>query len=144
MDARRVTIAVAVVVSGEDVLVGRRAADAADAPGCLEFPGGLVEPGESPAAAAVRECREESGVEVAACDMLGRAESASSRGTAEILFFLCSAASPAEPRPPFVWSAIANLDARLFPAANGAVLARLAARGPAEPHGGSTPPALQG
>ena len=48
------------------VLMGRRAAWVAGYPGAWEFaPGGVVEPGESPARTVVRELREETGVEAA-------------------------------------------------------------------------------
>jgi 8-oxo-dGTP diphosphatase len=42
--------------------------------GGWEFPGGMVEPGESPADALARECREELGVTVAVGERLGTAD----------------------------------------------------------------------
>lgn len=66
----------AVVVVGAAILDGSRvlAAQRAEPPrlaGYWEFPGGKVEPGEGDAAALVRECREELGVEVAVGARLG-------------------------------------------------------------------------
>jgi len=58
------TIAVAVVVHDGRVLVGRRPPDAAEAPGLDEFPGGKVEPHETSAEAAARECLEEAGIAI--------------------------------------------------------------------------------
>jgi 8-oxo-dGTP diphosphatase len=58
---------------GGRVLAARRSAPAALAGG-WEFPGGKVEPGESPAAALARECREELGVRVAVGELLGTAD----------------------------------------------------------------------
>ena len=64
MTSAPLQIAVAVVTHGDRVLVGRRAANAEHAAGLHEFPGGKVEPGESPSAAAVRETLEEAGLSI--------------------------------------------------------------------------------
>lgn len=132
------TIAVAVVLRRGEVLVGRRAADAREAAGLDEFPGGRVEPGESPEEAAARECLEESGVTVTIGPLLHRASAQSASGPLEIMFF---AGSPLvdddEPLVPYAWTPVGELAARRFPRANAAVLALLA-------HGGSSPPGCQG
>ena len=122
---RRVTVAVAVVLDRGRVLVGRRSPSAADQPCRDEFPGGLVEPGESPAAAAERECLEEAAVAVVAEALLGREVVASSRGTTEILFYRCRALADTPPAAPFVWLPLAALARCDFPAANRSVVARL-------------------
>lgn len=123
-------IAVAVAVRRGHVLVGRRSASAIDAAGLDEFPGGKVEPGETAAAAAARECLEEAGIAVRVGRLLDRAVGAARSGPLEVLFF---AAEPlddrAEPHPPFAWVSVADLSALRFPAANAAVLARLAQGG---------------
>ncbi|MFM7185277.1 MAG: NUDIX domain-containing protein [Planctomycetota bacterium] len=120
------TIAVAVVLRRGELLVGRRSARAADAAGLDEFPGGKVEPGESPADAAARECLEESGIAVQVGRLLDRATARTATGPLEILFF---AAAPlddhAEPLVPFAWTPLAELASRRFPAANAGVLAAL-------------------
>ena len=124
------TIAVAVVLRHGHALVGRRAADALDAAGLDEFPGGKVEPGESPADAAARECLEEAGIAVSIDALLDRAASSASSGPLDILFF---AATPLndreEPLIPFAWVPVAELATLRFPAANAGVLARLAQGG---------------
>ncbi len=126
MSAERcVTVAVAVVLDGGRVLVGRRSPSAADQPGRDEFPGGLVETGESPAAAAERECLEEAAVPVAAEDLLGRETVASSRGATEILFYRCRVVADTPPAAPFTWLPLADLARLDFPAANRGVVARL-------------------
>ncbi|HZE50307.1 MAG TPA: (deoxy)nucleoside triphosphate pyrophosphohydrolase [Jatrophihabitantaceae bacterium] len=68
----RVVVGAAIVRAGR-VLAARRSAPAALAGG-WEFPGGKVEPGESPAAALARECREELGVQIAVGELLGAAD----------------------------------------------------------------------
>ena len=135
-------IAVAVVVREGTVLVGRRSARSADAAGCDEFPGGLVEPGESPADAAARECREEAGIGVSVGALITSATAESSRGPIEINFFRCRPDGAAEPRAPFAWRPAASLDPTRFPAPNAPVIALLRAEaagppGPGDRQGGS-------
>jgi len=62
MRPRKLVVA-ALVRDGTRVLMSRRRADQ-PMPGLWEFPGGKVEPGESPTAALAREVREELGCEV--------------------------------------------------------------------------------
>jgi 8-oxo-dGTP diphosphatase len=57
-------IAVAVIEQGGKYLIQQRPPGVALA-GLWEFPGGKIEAGESPQEAAVRECREETGLEIA-------------------------------------------------------------------------------
>ena len=57
----RLDIALAIVVREGRVLVARRASDQ-HLPGAWEFPGGKIDDGEEPEAAALRELREEAGL----------------------------------------------------------------------------------
>lgn len=129
MTVAATTIAVAVVLSAGRVLVGRRAADAADAAGRQEFPGGKVEPGETPAAAAARECLEESGIDVLPRAVILTTAATSSHGPLELIFIAATprATSPGDvtappPRPPFEWVSLTSLDAAEFPAANARIV----------------------
>ena len=127
------TIAVAVVISGSRVLVGRRRGDAADAPGQDEFPGGKVEAGESPELAAARECFEESGVAVIVGPRIDLILAHSSRGPIEIHFHRAAPVDAgALPRPPFAWLPIGDLARCHFPSANAKVVRQILASGHAD------------
>jgi 8-oxo-dGTP diphosphatase len=118
-----VTVAVAVVRRHRCVLVGRRADAALESPGLHEFPGGKLEPGEDPAAAAARECLEEAGIAIHVGAMLDRATATGARGPLEILFFdAVPIDEREEPLVPFAWTPCAELDTREFPAANARVV----------------------
>lgn len=54
---------------GEPILLTKRL-DEGHLAGLWEFPGGKIEPGESPEAAVVRECREEIALEIRVVDVL--------------------------------------------------------------------------
>ncbi len=63
----RTAVAVAIVTSRPGVLAGRRR----DGKPLWTFPGGKIEPGESPEDAAVRETLEETGLRVHAIEVIG-------------------------------------------------------------------------
>ena len=124
------TIAVAVVIRGSRVLVGRRRGDAADAPGRDEFPGGKVEAGESAELAAARECLEESGVAVIVGPRIDLILASSSRGPIEIHFHRAAPVDAGVPLlPPFAWLPIGDLARCHFPSANASVVRQLLAGG---------------
>ncbi len=110
---RNAPCAAAVVVRDGFVLLGRRARE--PFAGMWEVPGGFVERGEHPADAAVREVREELGVDVVLTGLVGMYLEQSSRG--ESLLITCYAgtteATEAVPDPHEVsgwgWFAPADL-----------------------------------
>ncbi|HEX8463142.1 MAG TPA: NUDIX domain-containing protein [Abditibacterium sp.] len=57
-------IALALIWRGGEVLVAKRPSNAEHLPDVCEFPGGKIEANESPLAAAIREAREETGLNV--------------------------------------------------------------------------------
>ena len=119
-------IAVAVVRHGGNVLIGRRPQGAALA-GLWEFPGGKVEPGETPAAAAVRECREETGLAIEVVAAFPSCDHHYRHGRVRLNFLDCRVQGlAAEPHSPFLWVAVDRLAQYEFPAANAQVLAILA------------------
>lgn len=126
----RLTIAVAVVCRHGMVLVGRRAADAQDAAGHDEFPGGKVEPGEAPSDAAARECLEEAGIGVRIGPLLDRGVAETASGPIDVFFFAAEPLDEREqPLVPFAWVPSCELAHLRFPPANARVLALLAQGG---------------
>jgi mutator protein MutT len=129
-------VAIALVWHSDRFLVGRRKQGDFLA-GLWEFPGGKVEPGESPREAAMRECREEAGLEVVVIGPCGDVfhrydtpvrvseEPVASREL-HLYFFACQLIGPADsPRPPFQWVAASELPLLEFPPANQSLLRRL-------------------
>lgn len=118
-------ISVAVVEREGQVLIGRRP-DGADLSGLWEFPGGKVQPGETLADAACRECREETGLDVRVVHAYPEVLHNYPHGRLRISFFRCALVDDrAEPRPPFRWVAVNSLGQYQFPTANASLLAML-------------------
>lgn len=123
MSAEPVWIGVAVVEHDGRYLVGRRAPDRTLA-GKAEFPGGKVEPHESPQSAAVRECKEETGLGVEPVRLLFEREFVYDHGTVDLRFWLCRA-KPEDVREDhngFCWLTVDELLQEDFPDANGPLL----------------------
>jgi mutator protein MutT len=126
-----VQIAIAVVERNGQFLVGQRPAGVPLA-GLWEFPGGKIEPGETPEEAAVRECREETGLLVRPLFRYPQREQDYAHATVQLHFIACEVANdaPSAPEPasldaPFRWIPRADLNRYEFPAGNRALLAQL-------------------
>lgn len=143
------TIAIAIVELNDRFLIGIRPPDKT-LPGCDEFPGGEVEAGENVFEAAVRECREETGIQVTPIRLRCVIQHTYSHGTIELHFVDCRpgidfqtgevcrpSAEPPEPHAPFRWVDRADLANCRFPAANLRVVQELLGRSNAE----ANPPA---
>jgi mutator protein MutT len=97
--------------------------------GYWEFPGGKCEPGESAAAAAARECREEIGLDVVVGMLRREAEHRYPHGWIRLSYYDCVTRVPdAEPDPStgFRWVRGRALQGMLFPEANEPILRELA------------------
>ena len=122
-------IAVAVVEHQGKFLIGRRPAGVALA-GLWEFPGGKVQPGETPAAAARRECLEETGLHVVVGAPYPEVVQQYDHDRVHLHFFACALVDEHAPTPDgYRWVAPGELAEYEFPRANEGLLALLATRG---------------
>ena len=126
-------VAVAVVQHEGRYLIGRREKHVPQG-GYWEFPGGKIEPGESPSEAARRECLEEAGLEVEVISTLAEVihyySEADHGGGADtglhIHFLACQLQDAAAlPRGSFRWVATGELASYRFPAANDEIIRRI-------------------
>lgn len=123
-----IEIAVAVVRDGDRFLVGMRGDDVPLA-GHSEFPGGKLHPGETPQAAACRECKEETGLTVDVVGTYSEVVHEYAHGRLRLHFFACRPTDPARsPRPPFRWVSLEELAGLTFPPANAGIIAHLAGK----------------
>jgi 8-oxo-dGTP diphosphatase len=123
----RTRIAIAVVEYDGRFLVGQRSPDVPLA-GLWEFPGGKVEPRETPEQAAARECLEETGLTVRVEAEFPRVGHDYAHDRVELHFFRCTPLDPNHPpREPFRWVAAAQLAELQFPEANRAIVNHLVA-----------------
>ncbi len=120
-----ILIGVAIVEHAGNVLIGQRRPES-PLGGYWEFPGGKVHAGETPEEAAVRECREETGLEVQLGAKYLTVRHRYAHGWVELHFFAAVPRTPSDvPAEPFRWVPRAELGAYPFPPANGAILRRL-------------------
>ena len=118
-------IAIAIVERNGQFLVGIRPPEA-DLAGYSEFPGGKVEPGELPAEADVRECLEETGLEVEVAGEFSQHVHHYDHDHVRLMFYHCRLKqNDVNPHTPFQWVDRADLQSLRFPAGNNAMLALL-------------------
>jgi 8-oxo-dGTP diphosphatase len=124
-----VPIAIAVVEHEDCFLIGQRPTGVVLA-GFWEFPGGKVHSGETPAEAAARECREETGLEVQVVGFYGERRYDYDQGRVHLHFVACLPCEPGQnPRHPFRWVNRRDLIRYGFPPANEELLLHLSNRG---------------
>ncbi|HEV8002589.1 MAG TPA: NUDIX domain-containing protein [Planctomycetaceae bacterium] len=122
-------VAIAVVEQRGRYLVGTRKPGEVFA-GRAEFPGGKCQPDEDFAACAVRECREETGLDVVGLRRVYTCRHTYAHATLDLEFWLCRPASLegiGAVSGGFEWVPAQSLKALHFPDANGPVIGLLAA-----------------
>ena len=123
MNARKTNrIGIAVVEFQRQFLIGIRDADS-PLPGYHEFPGGKCQTDEPANLCAIRECREESGLEVIALKELLYQEHSYEHADVKLYFWLCQPAHVQEGfinqnRKGFNWVPVESLPELQFPEAN--------------------------
>jgi len=123
--APRTPISVAVVEHEGRFLIGLRGPDGPLA-GVWEFPGGKVKPGETPEAAAARECLEETGLAVRVTGSYPQIDYDYEHARVRLHFFACTPIEQQGPLPSrFRWVSRAELGQYTFPPANASLLALL-------------------
>ncbi len=120
-------IAIAVVEHAERFLIGKRPAGVPLA-GLWEFPGGKIQPGETPEQAAERECGEETGLQVVIGAAYPSVVHQYDHDRLRLHFFSATPVDPEQtPLPPFRWVARGELGEYEFPSANQALVKHLLA-----------------
>jgi 8-oxo-dGTP diphosphatase len=119
-----VAIAIGVIRCGDRFLVGVRG-DGGPLAGYAEFPGGKCLSGESPEQCVVRECREETGIDVQIRGRRWEIDHEYPHGFLHLTFLEGVAEQAREPSPPFRWEPRQRLVELTFPPANRSVIADL-------------------
>lgn len=122
-----VVVAAAVIVREGRVLLTRRT-DGQHLAGMWEFPGGKLEPGESPEETLVRECREECGIEIEVGEILDVTHHRYPEKEVLLLFYRCVLLEGEVQNlqvADHAWVAPPDLDRYELPPADHRVVARL-------------------
>lgn len=119
-------VGIAIVQQGTTFLIGVRDQQAVLG-GKHEFPGGKCFEQEPPSDCAVRECLEETGLQVTPEKLLTWIDHRYDHGRIQLSFFLCRVTdeSQSSPRAPFRWIPLEDLLTLNFPAANQLAIERL-------------------
>ncbi len=122
-------IGIAIVECEGLFLVGIRSEEG-PLPGYHEFPGGKQQPGENSSQTAMRECKEETGLDVTAVRLLHQTAFQYEHDDVQLDFWLCELQSSAELKAlasPWQWIARNQLMSLNFPPANVGIIEQLTA-----------------
>lgn len=127
---KQVNVAIAIVARGRDILICQRKSDATLAD-FWEFPGGKIEPGETPSQCAAREVLEEVGLAIEPVESLPLIEFEYSDVRVRLHPFFCKYVS-GDPQPigcqQTRWVAPESLGDYRFPSANDPLLVEIQSR----------------
>ena len=125
---KHIRVGIGVITHGDEVLICQRFTDAALG-GLWEFPGGKIEPNETPEAAVIREVREELGVDVIVTHALASLTHDYAHATVTLHPFVCRLDDASHTRSPraigcaqWKWVTRSTLKDHDFPPANDALL----------------------
>ena len=122
MSQQTTAIAIAVLQRGEEFLIGQRPVDVPLA-GYWEFPGGKIEKDESPEEAALRECLEETGIAARILFAYPQHVQQYDYDRLQLFFLACEPIDSAQdPRAPYKWVHLSELEDYQFPAGNQGLL----------------------
>jgi mutator protein MutT len=126
--SRPIRVGIGLIRRGGRFLIRLRPAGTAMA-GYWEFPGGKCEPGEAPDKATLRECREETGLEIVLGTLRSVITHRYPHAWVDISYFNCGThemGSEPDPASGFLWVAAGELCSLRFPEANAPILEALA------------------
>lgn len=110
-------IAIAVVEHEGRFLIGQRP-EGVPLAGLWEFPGGKIQPGETPEAAAIRECQEETGMTIEPLFRYPEQVQEYEHDRVQLYFIACRVAGAASAKSGFRWVRRENLAKLSFPTGN--------------------------
>ncbi len=119
-----IPISIAIVIFEDRVLVGKRV-ETSHLGGMDEFPGGKQEANETADVCAIRECVEETGLQIEIDELLHQEIYDYEDRYVELTFFLCHPINAEETNAmsePFRWVKFHELDSLSFPSGNDRVL----------------------
>jgi len=122
-------IGIAIIEREDYFLVGIRSGKTT-LPGYHEFPGGKQQPGENSSQTAMCECKEETGVDVAAVRLLHQTAFQYEHDDVQLDFWLCELQSSSKlktPASPWQWIPRNQLASLNFPPANAEIIEQLTA-----------------
>lgn len=126
-----IQVAAAILYQEGKILICRRAAGQESCAGLWEFPGGKLEPGESPEQCVRRECQEELGVSIQIQELVARANHKYPEREVELVFYsaiILAGVPVSRVHSEIRWVAPQDLDVLAFCPADKELIQKLSAK----------------